>query len=112
MDDPVINEFKEILREYRNEIANLKEEAFDYQEKVSTLEEMLRLERAERAELQEFVDLVYETHPNIDLDIDRSERSEYIDDFDQMDGDHESALRDAGWGTDEDYGYYGEDSHL
>ncbi len=112
MDDPVINEFKEILREYRNEIANLKEEAFDYQEKVSTLEEMLRLERAERAQLQEFVDLVYETHPNIDLDIERSDRSAYIDDFDQMDGDHESALRDAGWGTDEDYGYYGEDSHL
>ena len=26
---------------------------------------------------------------------------------DSMDGDHESALRDAGFGTDEDYGYYG-----
>jgi len=24
-----------------------------------------------------------------------------------MDGDHESALASAGWGTDEDYGYYG-----
>jgi hypothetical protein len=24
-----------------------------------------------------------------------------------MDGDHESALRDAGWGTDEDYGFFG-----
>lgn len=28
---------------------------------------------------------------------------------DSMDGDHETALRDAGWGTDEDYGYYGGD---
>lgn len=28
---------------------------------------------------------------------------------DSMDGDHESALSSAGWGTDEDYGYYGED---
>ena len=28
---------------------------------------------------------------------------------DSMDGDHESALASAGWGTDEDYGYYGED---
>lgn len=27
---------------------------------------------------------------------------------DAMDGDHESALRDAGFGTDEDYGYFGE----
>lgn len=28
---------------------------------------------------------------------------------DAMDGDHESALRDAGFGTDEDYGYFGGD---
>ena len=28
---------------------------------------------------------------------------------DSMDGDHESALSSAGWGTDEDYGYFGED---
>jgi hypothetical protein len=26
-----------------------------------------------------------------------------------MDGDLESGLSSAGWGTDEDYGYYGED---
>jgi hypothetical protein len=25
-----------------------------------------------------------------------------------MDGDHESGLASAGWGTDEDYGYYGD----
>lgn len=33
--------------------------------------------------------------------------SSYYDE--SMDGDHESAFRDAGWGTDEDYGFYGED---
>ncbi|MGA1670599.1 MAG: hypothetical protein ACO39F_06895 [Candidatus Nanopelagicaceae bacterium] len=27
---------------------------------------------------------------------------------DSMDGDHDSAMASAGWGTDEDYGYYGE----
>ena len=27
---------------------------------------------------------------------------------DSMDGDAESALASAGWGTDEDYGYYGD----
>ena len=32
------------------------------------------------------------------------------DDYDEsMDGDHDSAMESAGWGTDEDYGYYGED---
>jgi hypothetical protein len=33
----------------------------------------------------------------------------YDEGDDSMDGDHESALASAGWGTDEDYGYYGED---
>ena len=35
----------------------------------------------------------------------------YADDYydDSMDGDFDSAMRDAGFGTDEDYGYYGED---
>jgi len=28
---------------------------------------------------------------------------------DSMDGDHDSALSSAGWGTDEDYGHYGDD---
>jgi orotate phosphoribosyltransferase-like protein len=28
---------------------------------------------------------------------------------DSMDGDHDSAMSSAGWGTDEDYGYYGEE---
>ena len=36
---------------------------------------------------------------------------EWEDDYDyddSMDGDHESALASCGWGTDEDYGYYGD----
>lgn len=31
--------------------------------------------------------------------------ADYYDD--SMDGDHDSAMESAGWGTDEDYGYYG-----
>lgn len=31
------------------------------------------------------------------------------DEDDSMDGDHASALASAGWGTDEDYGYFGGD---
>ena len=33
----------------------------------------------------------------------------YDDEDDSMDGDWDSAMRDAGYGTDEDYGFYGED---
>lgn len=35
------------------------------------------------------------------------DQSEYYDD--PMDGDAGSALASAGWGTDEDYGFYGDD---
>ena len=55
----------------------------------------------------------------IDVDdgmIDAESFGEMIEDFheddyydDSMDGDFDSAMRDAGFGTDEDYGYYGED---
>jgi len=35
---------------------------------------------------------------------------DYDPDYDDsMDGDHESGLASAGWGTDEDYGHYGDD---
>lgn len=35
------------------------------------------------------------------------ENDDYYDD--SMDGDHASALASIGWGTDEDYGYFGGD---
>lgn len=38
---------------------------------------------------------------------DLAEMGEYW--AEDMDGDFDSAMRDAGFGTDEDYGYYGED---
>jgi hypothetical protein len=33
----------------------------------------------------------------------------YDDGDESMDGDHDSAMRDAGFGTDENYGHYGDD---
>ena len=43
---------------------------------------------------------------------DRDEMANAFDDEpdydDSMDGDFDSAMRDAGYGTDEDYGYYGD----
>ena len=43
-------------------------------------------------------------------DSDDANYDDHNDFFDEsMDGDHDSAMESAGWGTDEDYGYYGED---
>lgn len=41
-----------------------------------------------------------------ELQAELEEEGEYND---SMDGDHASALASVGWGTDEDYGYYGEE---
>jgi hypothetical protein len=47
-----------------------------------------------------------------EVDADELENS-WDDSYDDsMDGDHESGLASAGWGTDEDYGYYGDDTPL
>lgn len=41
---------------------------------------------------------------------DEEENDVWDDEYDDsMDGDFDSVMRDVGWGTDEDYGYYGED---
>ena len=40
-----------------------------------------------------------------------SSRFQEDDEYDDsMDGDHDSAMASAGFGTDEDYGYYGEEA--
>lgn len=49
-----------------------------------------------------FVEYLYDDHDDFYEDVDDS----YDD---SMDGDLESGLSSAGWGTDEDYGYYGEE---
>lgn len=37
------------------------------------------------------------------------DHDDFYDDYDDsMDGDHDSAMTSCGWGTDEDYGYFGE----
>ena len=53
----------------------------------------------------------------ITLKVDLSTVAEIVKDYeeynydydDSMDGDHDSAMASAGFGTDEDYGYYGDD---
>lgn len=55
-------------------------------------------------------------HPDADHEVD-SQFDDNEDDFDDnyddsMDGDHDSAMESAGWGTDESYGYYGDDTPM
>jgi hypothetical protein len=38
-----------------------------------------------------------------------TEQPDWEDYDDSMDGDHDSAMTSAGFGTDEDYGYYGDE---
>lgn len=53
----------------------------------------------------------YDDHDDFYGDVTAEDLENNWDDSvdDSMDGDHESALSSAGWGTDEDYGYYGDD---
>lgn len=55
-----------------------------------------------------FTDYHYDYHDDFYGDDEDFEDNDYDYD-DSMDGDHDSAMESAGWGTDEDYGYYGED---
>jgi hypothetical protein len=44
------------------------------------------------------------------MDDDEGYDDDYDDHYDDsMNGDHDSAMSSCGWGTDEDYGYYGDD---
>jgi len=56
---------------------------------------------------------LYDDHDDFySVDSDPDGDGDYDPDYDyddSMDGDHDSAMESAGWGTDEDYGYYGED---
>jgi hypothetical protein len=56
-----------------------------------------------------FTDYHYDYHDDFysdDSDHDDDDRDDCYDD--SMDGDHDSAMTSCGWGTDEDYGYFGE----
>jgi len=58
-----------------------------------------------------FAEYLYDDYNDFHDEDDNSGEVDWVDEDmdDSMDGDHESGLASAGWGTDEDYGYYGED---
>jgi hypothetical protein len=59
------------------------------------------------------------SHPDADHEVssqfdDTADHDCGHDDYydDSMDGDHDSAMTSCGWGTDEDYGYFGDDTPM
>ena len=55
-------------------------------------------------------DYHYDYHDDFYGSEDETTDESWNDDYDDsMDGDHDSAMTSCGWGTDEDYGYYGDD---
>lgn len=55
-------------------------------------------------------DMNYDDYNDFNEEIENEEDDVWTDDYDDsMDGDFDSGMRDAGFGTDEDYNYYGED---
>ena len=58
----------------------------------------------------DYHDDFYEGCDDLETDEDTTDET-WTDDYDDsMDGDHESGLASAGWGTDEDYGFYGDNT--
>lgn len=52
-------------------------------------------------------------HEDMELNDHEDDFDDFEDYYDEsMDGDHDSAMESAGWGTDEDYGYYGDDTPM
>jgi hypothetical protein len=56
-----------------------------------------------------YSDYHYDYHDDFYGSEDETTDESWDDDYDDsMDGDHDSAMESAGWGTDEDYGFYGD----
>jgi len=62
------------------------------------------------AEIAEMYNVPFEWVNNLAIELAADGVEDRLDDYDDsMDGDFDSAMASAGYGTDEDYGYYGED---
>jgi len=61
------------------------------------------------AEIAEMYNVPFEWVNNLAIELAADGVEDRLDDFDEsMDGDFDSAMASAGYGTDEDYGYYGD----
>ena len=62
----------------------------------------------EFADYCDYLDGALDEHEEVDTD---ESYWDEVDPWEAMDGDHESGLASAGWGTDEDYGLYDGDDY-
>ena len=61
------------------------------------------------AEIAEMYNVPFEWVNNVAIELAADGVDDRLDDYDEsMDGDFDSAMASAGYGTDEDYGYYGD----
>ena len=61
------------------------------------------------AEIAEMYNVPFEWVNNLAIELAALGDGDRLDDYDDsMDGDFDSAMASAGYGTDEDYGYYGD----
>jgi hypothetical protein len=61
------------------------------------------------AEIAEMYNVPFEWVNNVAIELAADGVDDRLDDYDDsMDGDFDSAMASAGYGTDEDYGYYGD----
>ena len=61
------------------------------------------------AEIAEMYNVPFEWVNNVAIELAAQGDDDRLDDYDDsMDGDFDSAMASAGYGTDEDYGYYGD----
>jgi len=62
------------------------------------------------AEIAEMYNVPFEWVNNVAIELAAQGDDDRLDDYDDsMDGDFDSAMASAGYGTDEDYGYYGDE---
>lgn len=71
--------------------------------------EQLEITADDREEMADAFDAMGQDVSEFDDEPDAEDFEPEFDD--SMDGDFDSAMRDAGFGTDEDYGYYGYDEY-
>ena len=80
----------------------------DLNDQSDELEQLVDEAEFEELDDEELDELIVDAMTGFDDEDDDYEDRVNDDYDDSMDGDHATGLRDAGFGTDEDYGYYGE----
>ena len=91
-------DFGEGIEGFIAAITELKNRGYPYEDAMSFAKEEWDVAGFDEAEIEHVVNSVYDVEDSAEFD-------------DGMDGDHDSAMTSAGMGSDEDYGYFGDDMY-